>query len=98
MQSKVTSRKLGSGLKRRRELNKKRLGWRLAWWESTEKKEPSHLLGLRGKHQYSDQRSNRISAPCVLSAAVGSDGGEELNGQIVSVKRAADGRRQRSRN
>ena len=34
-----------------------RLGWRLAWWGSTEK-EASNLLGLRGKHQYSDQRSN----------------------------------------
>ena len=67
MRSKVTPRKVGIGLKRRRELNKRRLGWRLAWWGSTEK-EASQFLGLRGRHQYSDQR-----------------------------KRAADGRRQRSR-
>ena len=58
MRSKATPRKVGVGLKRRRELNKKRLGWRLAWLESTEKKEASHLLGLRGRHQYSDQRFN----------------------------------------
>ena len=53
------------------------------------------MFGLRGRHQYSDQRSNRISAPCVVSTAVGTDGGGEPNGQIVSVKRAADERRQR---
>ena len=29
--SKGTPRKVGVGLKRRRELNKRRLGWRLAW-------------------------------------------------------------------
>ena len=39
---KVTPRKVG--LKRRREPSKRRLGWRLAWWGSTEKKEASHLL------------------------------------------------------
>ena len=47
MRSKVILRKVGVGLKRRWELNKKRLGWRLAWWGSTEKKEVSHLLKLR---------------------------------------------------
>ena len=57
VQSKVTPRKVGAGLKQRRELNKRRLGWRLAWWGFTEK-ETSHFLGLRGRHQYSDQRSN----------------------------------------
>ena len=36
------------GLKRRREPSRRRLGWRLAWWGSTEKKKVSHLLGLRG--------------------------------------------------
>ena len=55
--SNVTPRKVGVGLKRRREPSKRRLCRRLAWWGSTEKKEASHLLGLRGKHQYSDQRS-----------------------------------------
>ena len=38
------------GLKRRRELSNRRLGWRLAWWGLTEKKEASHLLELRGRH------------------------------------------------
>ena len=31
VRSKVTSRKMEVGLKRTRELNKRRLGWRLAW-------------------------------------------------------------------
>ena len=60
--SKMTPRKVGVGLKRRRELSKRRLGWRLAWWGSTEKKEASHLLELRGRHQYSDHRYNRNRA------------------------------------
>ena len=49
---KVTTRKVGAGLKRRREPSKKRLVRRLAWWGSIEKKEVSHLLGLRGRQQY----------------------------------------------
>ena len=94
---KVTPRKVGVGLKRRREPRRRRLGRRLAWWGSTEKKEASHLLGLRGRHQYSDQRSNRNRAPCVVSIAVRTEEEEDEMGQIVSVKRAADGRRQGSR-
>ena len=78
VRSKVTPRKVGVGLKRRWEPSKKRLDWRLAWWGSTEKKEASHLLGLRGRHQYSDQRSNRNRAPCVASTAVGIEGEEDL--------------------
>ena len=39
VRSKVTPRKVGVGLKWRREPSRRRLGWRLAWWESTEKKE-----------------------------------------------------------
>ena len=74
VQSKVTPRKVGVGLKRRREPSTRRLGWRLAWWGSTEKKEASHLLRLRGRHQYSDQRSNRNTAHCVASTAVGTEG------------------------
>ena len=97
VRSKVTPRKVGVGLKRRREPSRRRLGWRLAWWGSTRKKEASHLLGLRGRHQYSDQCSNRNRAPCVASSAEGTDGGGGPNGQIVIVKRAADGGRQRSR-
>ena len=46
--SKVTPRKAGVELKRRRE--PRRLGWRLAWWVYTEKTQASHLLGLRGRH------------------------------------------------
>ena len=69
--SKVIPRKVGVILKRRRELSRRRLGWRLAWWGSTEKKEASHLLGLRGRHQYSNQCSNRNRAPCVASTTVG---------------------------
>ena len=77
VRSKVTPRKVGVGVKRRREPSRRRLGWRLAWWGSTEKKEASHLLGLRGKHQYSDQRSNQNRAPCVASTAVGTEGEED---------------------
>ena len=77
VRSKVTPRKVGVGLKRRREPSRRRLGWRLAWWGSTEKKEASHLIELRGKHQYSDQRSNRNRAPCVVSTAVGTEGEED---------------------
>ena len=75
--SKVTPRKVGVGLKWKRELNKRRLDWRLACRGSTEKKEASHLLGLRGRHQYSDQCSNRNRAPCVASSAVGTEGEED---------------------
>ena len=66
--SKVTPRKVGVGLKRKRELNKKKCGQRLAWWRS------SHLLGLRERHQYSYQCSNQIRATCVASTAVGAGG------------------------
>ena len=74
VQSKVIPSKVGVGLKRRREPSRRRLGCRLAWWGSTEKNEASHLLGLRERHQCSDQRSNRNRAPCVASAAVGTEG------------------------
>ena len=76
VRSKVTLGKVGVGLKRRRELNKRRLSWRLVWWIST-KKEASHLLGLRGRRQYSDQRSNRNRAPCMASTAVGTEWEED---------------------
>ena len=77
VQSRVTPRKVEAGLKRRRESSRRRLGWRLAWWGSTKKKEASHLIGLRGRHQYSDQRSNRNRAPCVASTDVGTEGEED---------------------
>ena len=96
MRSKVTPRKFGVGLKRRRRLNKRRLGWRLTWWGFTEK-EASHLLGLRGRHQYSDQSFNRIKAPCVASSAVGTERKKDQMDRSSAIKRAADGRRHRSR-
>ena len=74
--SKVTLRKVGLGLKRRREPSRRRLGWRLDWWESTEK-EVSHLPGLRGRQQNSHQRTNRNRAPCVASTAVWTKGEED---------------------
>ena len=58
VQLKVTPRKVGVQLKWRLKLSKRRLDWRLVWWGSTEKKEASHLLKLKGRHQYSDQCSN----------------------------------------
>ena len=77
VRSKMTPRKVGVGLRWRWEPNRRRLGWRLAWWGSTEKKEASHLLGLRGRHLYSDQHSNRNRAPCVAPTAVGTEGEED---------------------
>ena len=97
MRSKATPRKVGVGLKRRREPNRRRLGLRLAWWGSTEKKEASHLLGLRGRHQYSDQLSNRNRASCEASTAVGTEGKENQMARLSAKKIAARGRRQRSR-
>ena len=90
MQSKVTPRKVGVGLKRRREPIRRRL----ARWGSTEKKEASHLLGLRGRHQRFDQ--NR--APSVASTAVGTEGEEDQMARSSAdgaIKRAADGGKQR---
>ena len=75
--SKVTPRKVGVGLKRRRKPSKRRWSWRLAWWGSIEKKKASHLLGLSGRHQYSDQHSNQNRAPCVASTAVRTEGEED---------------------
>ena len=63
VRSKVIPRKVGVGLKRRGELSKKRWCWKLVWYDSTEKKETSNLLKLRGRHQCSGHRSSRISAP-----------------------------------
>ena len=51
-----------------------KVGPQLAWWGFTEKKEASHLLGFRGKHQHSDRQSSRNRAPCVASTAVRTEG------------------------
>ena len=66
VRSKVTPRRFEVGLKWRRELNKRRLGWRLAWWGPTEKKKNE----LIERHQCLDQRFNRNRAHCVASIAV----------------------------
>ena len=86
VRSKVTPRKVGVGLKRRREPRRRRLGWKLAWWGSTEKKEALHLLGLRGRNQYSNQRSNRNRAACVASTAVGTEGEEDQMARSSAVR------------
>ena len=101
MRSKVTPRKIGVGLKSRRELIKKRLGWTLAWWKSTKKKETSHLLGLRGRYSpiktvLKPALQLKQSSLCSLHRR-GNRGARRPNGQIISVKRAADGKRQRNR-
>ena len=55
------------------------------------------MLGLRGRHQNSDQRSkSKQSSLCGLHRN-GDLGGGEPNGQINSVKIAANGRRKRGR-
>ena len=77
VRSKVTPRKFGVGLKRRRELNKRRLGWRLALWASTENKKASHFLELRGTQQYSHQLFNRVRAHCMASTATGTEREED---------------------
>ena len=91
--SKVTPRKVGVGLKRRRELNK-RLGWRLAWWGSTEKDAFARIE--RKTPVLRPALQSNQSSLCGLHRSRDRDGGGP-NGQIVSIKRAADGRRQRSR-
>ena len=94
---KGVSKKSWSGTETEARVEEKGLGWRIAWWEFTEKKN-SHLLGLRGRRQYSDQCSNQNRAPCVVSTTLETERSEEKpNGQIVSINRAADRRRQRSR-
>ena len=94
--SKMIPRKVGMGLKRRRELNKNRWGWRLAWLGSTEKKEVSHLLGLREKEPVLRPalQSNQSSL-CGLDRMRNRGGGEGPEGHIVNIKRAADGREAR---
>ena len=72
MRSKVSPKKVRVGLKWRQELSKIGLGVSLGG--SNEMKETSHFLGLRGRHQYSNQRFNQNRAHCVASTAVGTEG------------------------
>ena len=88
----MTPRKVGVGLKRRRELSKSRL----AWWGSTEKKEASHLLRLRKTPVLRPALQSKQSSLCGLHCSRDRGGGGP-NGQILSVKRAADERKHRSR-
>ena len=50
------------------------------------RKEASHLLGLRGRYQYSDQRSNRNRAPCEVSTAVGTEGKEDQMARLSASR------------
>ena len=49
VRSKVTPRKVGVGLKRRREPSRRRLGWRFAWWGSIVFDNLSNLVIVIGK-------------------------------------------------
>ena len=40
VQSKLTPREVGMGLKQRREPSRRRLGWRLAWWDPLRRRRP----------------------------------------------------------
>ena len=60
-------------------------------------KETSHLLRLRGRHQYSDQCSNQIKASCVASNTVGTKRKKDQMARSSAINRAADERRHRSR-
>ena len=64
VQSKVTPRKVGVGLKRRRELDKRRLGWRLAWWGSAKRRRP-HIY-LDREEDTSTQNSARIETELLV--------------------------------
>ena len=93
----VIPRKVGVGLKRRREPSKRKLGCRLAWWGSTEKKEGLTFARIEWKTPVlRPSLQSKQSSLCGLHRS-GDRGGGGPNGHIVSVKRADDGRRQRSR-
>ena len=93
VRSKVTPRKVGVGLKWREELNKKRWGWRSTWEEwglifsRIGRKTPVFRPALQSKQ----------SSLCGLHRSRDKRRGGGSNNQIVSIKRAVDGRRKRSR-
>ena len=97
VRSKMIPSIVGVELKRRRELNKRRLGWRVAWWGATEKNGGLTLAGYERKTSILRPalQSNQ-SSMCGLRSSRDRGGGGP-NGQIGSIKRAADGRRQGSR-
>ena len=55
------------------------------------------MLRLRGRHQYSDQSSNRIKVPCVASNAVRTERKKDQMDRWSAINRAANGIRHRSR-
>ena len=97
VRSKVIPRKVGVELKRRPEPSRRRLDWRLAWWVSTEKKEASQISRIERKAPVlRPALQSKQNSLCGFYRS-GDQGRGGPNGQIVSIKRAADGRRQRSR-
>ena len=73
------------------------MGRRLAWWGSTEKKACLTFARIERKTPVlRPALQSKQSSLCGLHRS-GDRGGGGPNGQIVSVKRAADGRRQRGR-
>ena len=89
-------KKSKSGIKAEGKIEQKEKRMKVSLVESTKKKQASHFLELRERHQYSDERSSRIRALCVASIAAGTEG-RRPNGQVVRIERTAERRRQRSR-
>ena len=97
VRSKMTPRKVGVGLKRRRESSSRRFGWRLAWWGSTQKNRGLRFAQIESKTPVlRPVLQSKQNSLCGLHRS-GDRRGRGPNGQIVSVKRAADRTRQRGR-
>ena len=94
---KVTTRRVEVELKRRGELNKRTWGWKLAWWGSIEKKRGLTFARIKRKTPILRPalQSNQSSL-CDLHRSR-DRGGEGSNGQVVSITRTADGRKQENR-
>ena len=98
MWSKVTPRKAGVGLKRRRDLSKRSWGWKLAWWGSAENKEGGLTFARI-------ERKTPVLTPALQSnksslCSLHRSRDRRLRGPndlLFSIKSIADGRRQRSR-
>ena len=70
MRSKVTPKKVGVGLKQRREVENMDVGLEISLMEiHREKRVALYLIVLRGRRQFSDQRSSRIRTSCVAHVA-----------------------------
>ena len=95
VRSKLTPKKFGLRLKRRRELNKERLVWKLAWLGSSEKKEATFSRIERKTSILRPALQLNQSFLCGFRRIKGRGGGVP-NGQSISVKIAADRRSQRS--